>query len=151
MSAGPDGPTVLVLRESDLGAIVAQARREAPAECCGILAGESSGTVTRVFEMVNTKGSAEEFLMDPAEQFAVADELGRDSLTMLAVYHSHPASPARPSAHDISMAFYQDVAYVITSLEADEPDTRAFRIINGDPAEMPVVVSDGPAGVRGHD
>lgn len=151
MSAPADGPTVLFLRPADLEAIVAQARREAPTECCGILAGESSGSVTRVFAMVNTRGSAEEFLMDPAQQFAVADELRRGSLTMLAVYHSHPASPARPSAHDISMAFYENVAYVITSLEADEPDTRAFRIVNGDPAEIPVVVSDGPAGVRGHD
>lgn len=149
MSAAPDGPTVLFLRKRDLKEIVAQARREAPAECCGILAGGSSGAVTRVFEMVNTKGSAEEFLMDPAEQFAVADELGRDSLTMLAVYHSHPASPARPSAHDISMAFYEDVAYLITSLAADEPDTRAYRIVKGEPAEIPVVVGDGPAGVRG--
>lgn len=146
MSTRPGGPPVLVLRKSDLEAIVAQARRDAPAECCGILAGDSSGTVMRVFEMVNTKGSAEEFLMDPAEQFAVADELRRDGLTMLAVYHSHPASPARPSAHDISMAFYEDVAYVITSLAADEPDTRAYRIIDGLPAEIAVVVRGGSEG-----
>jgi proteasome lid subunit RPN8/RPN11 len=47
---------------------------------------------------------------------------------MLAIYHSHPASPARPSAEDISLALTPDVAYVIVSLQSRQPDAKAFLI-----------------------
>ena len=71
--------------------------------------------MTRVFPMVNTCHSADEFLMGPDEQFAVFDAVQAAGLTMLAVYHSHPETPARPSEHDIRMAFYPDMAYLIVS------------------------------------
>ena len=43
------GPQALVISEGDLQAIIAQALAERPLECCGILAGETNGRVTRVF------------------------------------------------------------------------------------------------------
>lgn len=131
----------LAISSAHLDAIVSHARRKKPAECCGILAGDADGRVTRVFEMTNARSSAEEFLMDPTEQFAVFDEMRKAKLEMLAVYHSHPATPARPSPHDIQMAFYPDAAHLIVSLAGDEPVAKAFRIVDGHASEVALQVT----------
>lgn len=141
------GPEALILTAGDLEEIKAQALATAPAECCGILAGEANGRVTRVFPTVNTRHSADEFLMDPDEQFAVFDAIQAAGLTMLAVYHSHPETPARPSEHDIRMAFYPDMAYLIASLAENEPRAQAFRIADGEVRPIPLRVTAGPVGV----
>ena len=53
-------------------------------------------------------------------------------LEMLAIYHSHPESPARPSAEDIRLALTPKVSYVIVSLqEANNPVLKSFRITAG--------------------
>jgi proteasome lid subunit RPN8/RPN11 len=43
--------------------------------------------------MTNTDNSADHFLMDPGEQFKVVKVLRAAGQRMLAVHHSHPASP----------------------------------------------------------
>lgn len=141
------GPEALILTAGDLEEIKAQALATAPAECCGILAGEANGRVTRVFPMVNTCHSADEFFMEPDEQFTVFDAIQAAGLTMLAVYHSHPQTPARPSEHDIRMAYYPDMAYLIVSLAEAEPCAKAFRIVAGEVRTIPLRVTAGPAGV----
>ena len=51
---------------------------------------------------------------------------------MLAVYHSHPESPARPSEEDIRLALTPGVSYVIVSLQdPGQPVIRSFRISDG--------------------
>jgi proteasome lid subunit RPN8/RPN11 len=49
----------------------------------------------------------------------------------MACYHSHPATPARPSEEDINLAYDPDLRYIIISLAGEEPVVNAFRIING--------------------
>lgn len=145
----PPGPQTLVINDGDFRAIVAQALAEQPLECCGILAGETNGRVTRVFPTGNAAASAEEFVIDPEEQFAVLDAARGDGLQIIGVYHSHPETPARPSEHDIRMAYADDWAYLIVSLSGDEVQARAFRIVDGRPREIPVDVRSGPAGAAG--
>src|SRR5664279_5321005 len=93
-------------------AVIDHVREGFPLEVCGILGG-TEGTVSALFRMTNTDQSNEHFMMDPREQFAVIKELRAKGLEMLAIYHSHPESPARPSAEDISLALTPDVSYVI--------------------------------------
>jgi proteasome lid subunit RPN8/RPN11 len=82
--------------------------------------------------MTNTDKSNEHFMMDPAEQFAVIKEMRAKGLEMLAIYHSHPESPARPSAEDIRLALTPNVSYVIVSLEkANKPVLKSFRTTAG--------------------
>ena len=51
---------------------------------------------------------------------------------MLAIYHSHPESPARPSAEDIRLALTPGVSYIIVSLEkANSPVLKSFQITEG--------------------
>ena len=40
-----------------------------------------------------------------------------------------------PSQTDINLAFYPDALYVIVGLKSDEPDVRAWRIVDGEVSE----------------
>jgi proteasome lid subunit RPN8/RPN11 len=116
------------LFESIYEEMVEHARSEYPNEACGILGGKG-GKILRLYRMTNTEKSPATYFMDSREQFSVMRDLRERELDMLGIYHSHVATPARPSARDIEMAFYPDVLYLIISLEkASSPDVRGFFI-----------------------
>lgn len=79
--------------------------------------------------------------MDPKEQFSAMKEMRREGLDMVAIYHSHPGSPAYPSAKDVSLAFYPDSLYIIAGLsDKDRPEVRAFEIVEGKVSEAQIEV-----------
>ena len=110
--------------------MVIQGQSAMPIEACGILAGKS-GIVEKCFEMTNADNSAEHFTMVPEEQFAVVKDMRSCGIEMCAVYHTHPATPARPSQEDIKLAVMPGAVYVILSLASDEPVAKAFAIEDG--------------------
>lgn len=111
--------------------LIRHAREGFPLEVCGILGGEAD-RVSRIYPMTNTDASNEHFMMDPKEQFTVIKDLRANGLAMLAIYHSHPETPARPSEEDIRLALTPDVSYIIISLaDADNPAVKSFKINNG--------------------
>ncbi|MBI5848336.1 MAG: M67 family metallopeptidase [Nitrospirae bacterium] len=113
-----------------------------PNEACGILAGKS-GTVVKVYLMPNAEPSPVSYVMEPKEQFRVMQEMRQEELSMLAIFHSHPQSPAYPSATDIRLAFYQDVVYVIIGLTNPEsPDIKAYTIIEGEVIDAAIRILD---------
>jgi proteasome lid subunit RPN8/RPN11 len=59
---------------------------------------------------------------------------------MLANYHSHPATPARPSVEDIRLAYDPDIFYFIISLATGKPEIKAFRIINGEAKNIDIKI-----------
>ena len=97
--------------------MTAQAKKFAPIEACGILAG-SKGKVEKLYKMTNVDNSNTHFMMEPKEQFATVKDIRSSGLEMLAIYHSHPETPARPSAEDIKLALTPNVIYVIISLQS---------------------------------
>ncbi len=101
--------------------ILDHARSGFPLEICGIVGG-SEGVASVLYRMTNTDQSNEHFMMDPKEQFAVIKELRSKGLEMLAIYHSHPETPARPSEEDIRLALTPNVSHIIVSLT--EPENR---------------------------
>lgn len=101
-----------------------------PEEICGYLAG-SGQEVTKSFHLTNIDHSPEHFSFDPAEQFQVVREVRKLGLEILANFHSHPATPARPSEEDIRLAFDPEISYIIVSLAADLPDIKSFKIRQG--------------------
>ena len=104
------------------------ARAGFPLEVCGILGGMDN-TVSALFRMTNCDASNEHFSMEPREQFTVVKELRSRGIGMLAIYHSHPESPARPSKEDIRLALTPGVSHVIVSLQdTHRPEIRAFKI-----------------------
>jgi proteasome lid subunit RPN8/RPN11 len=119
--------------------MVHQAKAEAPVESCGILAGRS-GQVEKLYQMKNTDQNHDHFMMAPEEQFKVVKDIRAVGLEMLAIYHSHPESPARPSVEDVRLALTQGVIYVIVSLQNTEPVIKGFIIEDNNVTEVPVKI-----------
>jgi len=119
--------------------LIAHARGDAPLEACGYLAARD-GVVVALFRLRNVDASAEHFSFDPAEQFSALRQMRAAGLRMRAVYHSHPASPARPSAEDIRLAYDPALYYVIVSLAQAEPDVKAFAIRGGEVLAEPLEI-----------
>lgn len=118
---------MLKIKQETIYKIVAHGRAETPLEACGYLA-ERNGVICKHFELVNIDKSPIHFAMDPAEQFAAFRECRDQGLKIRAVYHSHPETPARPSAEDIKLAYDPSLSYVIVSLAGPDPSIKSFII-----------------------
>jgi len=119
-----------------------QARAEAPTECCGILAGRD-GRVEKLYKMANAEHRCDHFMMEPEQQFEAVRDIRSNSLDMLAIYHSHPGTPARPSAEDIRLALTPNVVYVILSLQGNNgPAMKGFQIDDGAVTRIPVIIME---------
>lgn len=129
---------MLYIPQQIIDQIFDQARKGLPEEVCGYLAG-TDRTVARHFELTNIDHSPEHFSFDPAEQFRTLRETRNTGLEILANYHSHPASPARPSEEDIRLAFDPNITYVIISLSDCSPEIKAFKIKNGKVMEEEII------------
>lgn len=125
-----------------LDQIVAQARAEAPNECCGIIGTRDGGAVT-VFPVRNAAASPLRYEMHPKDQLRVFDALDDAGLDVGAIYHSHTRSDPLPSQTDINLAFYPDALYVILGVkDADDDDVRAWRIVDGKVSEATLEVEE---------
>jgi proteasome lid subunit RPN8/RPN11 len=94
------------------------ARRNAPLEACGLLAGKD-GQVSLSQGVRNDERSPVRFQMNPKEQLKAFNHFEDMGLDLLAIYHSHPSGPTYPSPIDIQQAAYA-VVYIIWSLQAEE-------------------------------
>ena len=121
--------------------LIAHARDDSPVEACGYLA-EKDGIIVAVFRLKNVDASGEHFSLDPVEQFAAMRQMRSAGLRMKAVYHSHPATAARPSAEDIRLANDPDLLYVIVSLLPVEPEIKAFTIRDGQMQPEPLEIEE---------
>ena len=131
---------MLILQKELLSGIISHCRKEFPNEACGILAGKD-GEAKKVFRMINVDKSPSTYFMDAKEQLLVTKEIRNSELEMVGIYHSHVASPAYPSGHDVEMAFYPEVSYVIVSLEdKSKPAVRSFKIIEGKISEEKLII-----------
>ena len=119
--------------------IVAHARETAPAECCGLIVGYkvSSGSSdggssgARIVEAVRTRNTSpnpNRFEINPEDHINGRRTARQRGLEVLGFYHSHPRSPARPSATDLAEASYLAQLYVIVSVAADPADLRMYRL-----------------------
>jgi proteasome lid subunit RPN8/RPN11 len=107
---------MLNIQQRVIDSLIEHARKDAPIEACGYLA-EKDGFVVMSLALTNVDASKEHFSLDPKEQFDAVREIRSRGLRLRAVYHSHPASPARPSEEDIRLAFDPNLSYVIVSLD----------------------------------
>ena len=106
----------VLLEQEDYEKMIAYAEKQAPIEACGLLGGRIEGDdkiIKKVFYLTNTDHSPEHFSLAPQEQFAVVRELRAEGWVLLGNWHSHPASPSRPSEEDKRLAFDQRERYLI--------------------------------------
>jgi [CysO sulfur-carrier protein]-S-L-cysteine hydrolase len=111
--------------------LLAEAQAAFPLEVCGLMAGKG-GRVRRLYPVDNVLQSPSAFLMDARQQVEAMLEMEAHGWELLAIYHSHPAGPAEPSATDVAQAYYPEALHLILSLEdRARPWLRAFAINEG--------------------
>src|SRR4051812_21338704 len=149
--------------------LIAHARSGVPDEVCGMLAGHGR-QVERIFEVRNAAdgiGADRQVFLDrdtgapidgqpgrhyymvPKDQLRIYNAMDDQSLDLVAYYHSHTHTEARPSPTDIRLASDLETYYVLVGLQSpDHPEVRAWRILKDDPLaatgdlrEVPVEVS----------
>jgi proteasome lid subunit RPN8/RPN11 len=109
-----------------LQSIIHQARAVEPAECCGLLIGTGT-VVTEAFQTANVAEVPGRFFIDPKGHIDGRRDARRRGLEVLGFYHSHPHTPAMPSARDRAEADYPGSLYLIVSLATDPIEARLFR------------------------
>jgi proteasome lid subunit RPN8/RPN11 len=117
-----------------LDQVIEHARAEAPDECCGMIAARD-GEAVEVFPMRNAAASPLRYVMDPMDQYRVEMGIDDAGLDLGAIYHSHTRSAPLPSQTDINLAAHPHTLYMIVGLAGDEPDVRAWRIVDGEVSE----------------
>jgi proteasome lid subunit RPN8/RPN11 len=131
---------MIFVPQNIIDAIVGQAVNGLPDEVCGLLTGKENQVIKR-FPLTNIDHSPEHFSFDPKEQFQVLREARSQGLKIIANYHSHPETPARPSEEDIRLAYDPDILYLILSLQdKDNPVLKAFSIKAGKSKEIEIKI-----------
>jgi proteasome lid subunit RPN8/RPN11 len=127
------------ISQAFLDRLVAQARDEAPNECCGIIATED-GRVVEIHPARNAAASPLKYEMDGMEQYRIQTAIEDAGRELGAIYHSHTRSDPYPSPTDINLAFYPDAVYLILGVKGEAPDVRAFRIVDGEVSVHPLEI-----------
>jgi [CysO sulfur-carrier protein]-S-L-cysteine hydrolase len=123
----------LRIARSLLDQIVAQARAEAPNECCGIV-GARDGLAVTLMQARNARASPLAYEIDARDLVRIYDELDDQGLEVGIIYHSHTRSDPVPSQTDINLAspFLPDAVYLIVGVKDPErDDIRAWHIADG--------------------
>ena len=118
--------------------LIVQARKDAPNESCGYLLGTADGNVTENYWMENIDHSPEHFSFAPKDQFAALRYARQRGVKILANWHSHPASPSRPSQEDLRLANDPTIRYAILSLQDGKYNLNSFKILNGEVVDKEV-------------
>ena len=124
--------------------IVAHAREDAPNECCGLIGGRD-GVASTVHRVRNAFASPVRFELHPTDQLRTWEAIEAAGDEVIAMYHSHPKSEAKPSPTDVNLAGAwpgPSPLWVICSLvDADDPAVRAFAIGDGQVEEVELAVA----------
>jgi proteasome lid subunit RPN8/RPN11 len=113
-------------------ALAEHAQEEAPNEACGLLL-LRDGRAQRYERGRNAVSSPFRFELDIDPEVWFAEDEGYE----LAVFHSHPASPPRPSRTDVErIGLWEGRPYLILRLDTGE--LAAWRIRGGELEEEPL-------------
>lgn len=100
--------------------ILEQAQQSPNKEICGLLSSNNANNnkqPVNCYPVANTSTEPNHrYLMDPRQQidtFRIMRERGEE---LYAIYHSHPQSPASPSAEDLRQASYPEALHIIISM-----------------------------------
>ena len=113
-------------------ALVEHAQAELPNEACGLLV-LSDGIAERLVPGRNRAASPYRFELDVDPETWFLEDEGYE----LAIFHSHPSSPPRPSRTDVeNIGLWEGRPYVILSLRTGE--LAAWTIADGSVDSLPL-------------
>jgi proteasome lid subunit RPN8/RPN11 len=141
----------MVIASALLDDVIAHAREEYDAECCGMIAYEQSEPdgppraerVHRARNIHATDGGSarKRFEIDGREVLGAINEFEDAGWELGAIYHSHTHTEPYPSQTDINFAAkWPGVEWVIVGLAEEEPKVRCFMIEDGEVREVPLEV-----------
>ena len=110
-------------------------------EVCGLI-GSQQGRPSSCYPIDNISDQPQQqFLLDPQQQIAAMTKMRERHENLLAIYHSHPTSPAEPSKIDIDMAAYPDALNFIISLNTKGVlELRSFKLGRESAKEISLVL-----------
>ena len=125
-----------------LDEIVAHAVRDAPNECCGVIASRG-GTATEVHAAENVVASPFRFEIDGLTLMGLIDRFEEAGEELGAIYHSHTRSEPFPSQTDVNFAaMWPGVEWLIVGVSRNaEPEVRTYTIDGGVIAEAELEVT----------
>lgn len=112
--------TMVDIEQIPLEQMLEDAERTFPDECCGFFFGTEDGNQRIVKEVLAVDNSKEgdkrrRFEIAPKDYLKAEAFAEQNGLSLLGVYHSHPNSPAIPSAQD-RIAAQPYFSYIIISV-----------------------------------
>lgn len=122
----------LTLPRAIVNALLHQAQLAPETEICGLI-GARDGVAMTCYPVANAAATPDRrYAMDPKQQIDAMRRMRVAGEELLAIYHSHPHSPAAPSPIDIGEAEYPQAVYLIISLATTGTlQLAAFRINAG--------------------
>jgi [CysO sulfur-carrier protein]-S-L-cysteine hydrolase len=129
--------TAMVIARALLEDLVAHAREEYDAECCGMIAYAPTDDglapeAVRVHRARNVFVSPKRFEIDGKELLHAIEEFEAQGWDLGAIYHSHTHTEPYPSQTDINFAAnWPGLEWVIVGLAGEEPDVRCYLIEDG--------------------
>ncbi len=120
--------------------LLAAAQARPGEEVCGFVVRRGDGCA--VCPVTNIASDpVRRFEMDPAGMIEAFRHARDDGEEILAIYHSHPSGPPRPSALDQELAHYPDLPYLVISLGTRGVlELRAFHLDRNGCRERPLVL-----------
>lgn len=100
------------------------------AEVCGLIGADSNGMPVSCYPISNSAETPKNrFLLEAGQQIAAMKQMRDKGQSLFAIYHSHPDTPAVPSATDIEQASYPEALHLIISLNTKGVlELRGFKI-----------------------
>lgn len=128
------------IRQPILDILLTHTQFAYPKEACGLLAG-SKDCIHHLYLIENILQSPVAYEMNAQQQIEAMLHAEEQGLELLAVYHSHPLGPSKPSATDIAQAYYPELCQLIISLsDRQQPIARAFTIGENKVEEINLVI-----------
>ena len=115
------------------------------AEVCGLVGADINGVPASCYPISNDAENPKmRFLLEPSQQIAAMKAMREKNQSLFAIYHSHPQSPAIPSATDIEQASYPEALHLIISLNTKGVlEMRGFKIAEGHAEEVILTLQEG--------
>ncbi len=136
----------MIIAAALLDDLIAHAREEYDAECCGMIAfGQEPGNgqlrATRVHRATNVFASRKRFEIDGKEVLRAIDDFEEGGWELGAIYHSHTHTAPYPSQTDINFAAnWPGLEWVIVGLADEQPEVRCYLIEGGEVREVALEV-----------
>jgi len=111
-----------------LDSVVGHAVRDAPQECCGVVA-VRDGVAEAVHPLENLAASPLRFEVDGLALHHLLTEIEDGGAQLGAIYHSHTRSAPYPSQTDINFAAgWPSTEWLIVGTTGPEPEVRSYLI-----------------------